>query len=400
MPVSGNKKSINNSNSQKPALKESKNADNNNDISGEIKKIEKESQPEKFPEKKHTITEKNLYSILTKSAIIIWISGSVIFFTLLIISNTLFYKRLGRSRKCIHTNPEGVKVFISEIINTPCIAGIFRPSVYLPASYNAAYTDLNVKEKYLEQVLAHEYTHIRHRDNIWAFMRTICLGIYWFNPFVWIAAFYSRQDAELACDETVLENCSDNERYNYGRMLIIMCQKKRQNRLCIATEMSGSKSNLKERIIMLSNSGKKKSNKCHVLIIAIITIMIAGCGLTKEKVPVQNVNPGSPASSSIKVEKTSNNKTADRSKTKYKVEKIFQDFINNKIKSRPEWKNWKGNTEKLYFSIQYAADNTPCLLVTRDIISNTNETMDAFIYYYDKKQDKVQLLTYLTSLAL
>lgn len=37
---------------------------------------------------------------------------------LLIISNTLFYKRLGRSRKCIHTNLEGVNVFISEIINT------------------------------------------------------------------------------------------------------------------------------------------------------------------------------------------------------------------------------------------------------------------------------------------
>ncbi len=397
MPVSGNKKSVNNSNSQKPALKESKNADNKNDISGEIKKTEKENQQEKFPEKKNTTTEKNLYSVLTKSAIIIWISGSVIFFMLLIISNTLFYKRLGRSRKCIHTNLEGVNVFISEIINTPCIAGIFRPSVYLPASYNAAYTERNVNEKYLEQVLAHEYTHIRHRDNIWAFMRTICLGIYWFNPFVWIAAFYSRQDAELACDETVLENCTDNERYNYGRMLIIMCQKKRQNRLCLATEMSGSKSNLKERIIMLSNSGKKKSNKCHVLIIAIITIMIAGCGLTKEKVPVQDVNPGTPASLSVKAEKISNNKTADRSKTKYKVEKIFQDFINNKIKSRPEWKNWKGNTEKLYFSIQYAADNTPCLLVTREIISNTNETIDAFIYYYDKEQDKVQLMTYLAS---
>ena len=148
---------------------------------------------------------------------------------------------------------------------------------------------------------------------------------------------------------------------------------------------------------MLSNSGKKKSNKCHVLIIAIITIMIAGCGLTKEKVPVQDVNPGTPASLSVKAEKISNNKTADRSKTKYKVEKIFQDFINNKIKSRPEWKNWKGNTEKLYFSIQYAADNTPCLLVTREIISNTNETIDAFIYYYDKEQDKVQLMTYLAS---
>ena len=111
VPASGNKKSVNYSNRQKPALKENKNVNNKNNIPGEVKKAEKESQPEKFPEKKNTITEKNLYSILTKSAVIIWISGSIIFFMLLIISNTLFYKRLGRSRKCIHTNPEDFPAF-------------------------------------------------------------------------------------------------------------------------------------------------------------------------------------------------------------------------------------------------------------------------------------------------
>lgn len=394
IPGSVSKNNTYNNYSKKPALKENKDTVNKSNIPGETRETEKKSQPEELPERKDIVKEKNIFNILTEGAVIVWISGSVIFFTLLIISNTLFYKRLQESRKCIHTSAEGINVFISEIINIPCVAGIFHPAVYLPADYKD-YS--NIHDEYLEYILAHEYTHIRHKDNIWAFMRTICLGIYWFNPFVWIAAFYSRQDAELACDESVLRNCNDNEKYNYGRMLIMMCQKKRRNRLCLATGMSGSKTNLKERIIMLSNSNKKKFNKYHAVILAVITIIIAGCGLTKEKISVQALNQGNLVNPAVKTEKTDNNRTSNKSKTKYKVEKIFQDFINNKIKSRPEWKKWKGNTNKLYFSIHYTRDNTPCLLVTKQLIANTNEALDSYVYYYDKEKDKVQLLTYLTS---
>ena len=76
-----------------------------------------------------------------------------------------------------------IPIYISGIVKTPCLTGIIHPVVYLPA-------DNNIKEKYLTQILAHEYTHIKHKDNIWALLRTICLGTYWFYPFVWIAAFY------------------------------------------------------------------------------------------------------------------------------------------------------------------------------------------------------------------
>ncbi len=399
-PVAGSKKSvnINISPGQNTSIKEADIINNKVIIPEESGKTERGNLPEVLPEKETRIPEKNLYNILTKSAIIIWVSGSIIFFMLLIISNIAFYKRLSRNRIYLHTSEEGINVFISEIINTPCIAGVLHPSVYLPVCYSADYPGYgSTKDKYMEQVLVHEYTHIRHKDNIWAFMRTICLGIYWFNPFVWIAAFYSRQDAELACDETVLKNCTNSEKYNYGKMLLVMSQKGKQNRFCFATGIAGSKKNLKERIIMLSNSNKKKFKKCHAVIIALITIIIAGCGLTREKASVHVVNPDNAVKQASKLEKTDSNGTSWNGKTKYKTEKIFQDFINNKIKSCPEWKKWKGNTNKLYFSIQYVTDNTPCLLVAKDIITGTKEAMGAFVYYYNKEQDKVQLLTYLAS---
>jgi len=154
-PVAGSKKSvnINISPGQNTSIKEADIINNKVVIPEESGKTEKGNLPEVLPEKETRIPEKNLYNILTKSAIIIWISGSIIFFMILIISNIAFYKRLSRNRIYLHTSKEGINVFISEIINTPCIAGVLHPSVYLPVCYSADYSGYgSTKDKYMEQV--------------------------------------------------------------------------------------------------------------------------------------------------------------------------------------------------------------------------------------------------------
>ena len=39
------------------------------------------------------------------------------------------------------------------------------------------------------------------------------LCIHWFNPLVWVMYALSNRDIELACDEAVLRNGADRERY-------------------------------------------------------------------------------------------------------------------------------------------------------------------------------------------
>lgn len=404
--VANKQKNITNKNNNKPEIKKNKNT-NTSIISQKAKnqKPEEKKISTKKPVNKTPYLPDNLYKLLTKPAIIIWIAGSIIFFAFIIVSNTIFYKKLQKTRKHIYTNSSGINVFISGIINTPCIAGIFHPCVYLPAKNGTGYIDYsNTNNQYLKQILAHEYTHIKHKDNIWSLMRVICLGIYWFDPFVWAAAFYSKQDAELACDEAVLKNCTINEKYNYGKMLLTIGSKQKQSSLCLTTLMAGTKNNLKERITMLSNN-KKRFKKCHAILVALTTIILAGCGMTKEKIPVKNTPAGNTINKINKTEESkppakevNNTNTAPSNNyDKYYTEKIFQDFINNGIKSRPEWSKWKGSTNDLYFSIQYTTDNNPCLLVTTDVITDTNETINAFVYYYDTKQKNIGLLTYLAS---
>ncbi len=335
-----------------------------------------------------------------KPAAVIWISGSIIFFIFIIISNSIFYKKLKRSRQLMFKSSSNIPVYISYIVKTPCLTGIIHPAVYLPA-------DNNIKEKYLTQILAHEYTHIKHKDNIWALLWTICLGIYWFYPFVWIAAFYSKQDAELACDEAVLKSCNNNERYDYGKMLLTLSQESRPGRFCITTSLGSSKTNLKERLIMITK--KRRLKKYHIALVTAFSVILAGCGMTSGSTSSVNknqaVNKGQTALNpvnttvpeSLSTERPINNPAADN-----RI-KAFEKFMKKDILSRPEWiyrlePDQPASTDNLYFSIQYTEDNIPLLFVTEktfEISNDTSASSYANVYYYDTDSKEVEFLTFM-----
>lgn len=354
----------------------------------------------KSQDQKENLTTNNTF---IKFAIIIWVLGSSIFFICIILSNLLFYRKLKEGRILIYTNNKNIPVYISDIINTPCLTGIFKPSVYLPGTFNS-----NIQDKYLKQVLAHEYTHIKHKDNIWALMRTICLGIYWFNPFVWIAAFYSKQDAELACDEAVLRNCTNNERYDYGKMLLTVSQKSSQGRFFLATSLGSSKNNLKERLTMITK--KRKPKKYHIALTAAFSVILAGCGMTngstsyinKNQTGNKNQTATNPVDTVTPV--TINTKEPVNDPATDNRIKAFETFMKKDVLSRPEWISYFGaeqtvnNTRDLYFSIQYTKDNIPLLFVTErtfDISDDAVSSSHANVYYYDTDSKNVEFLTFM-----
>ena len=51
------------------------------------------------------------------------------------------------------------------------------------------------------------------------------LTVYWFNPLAWIASSCSKKDAELYCDETVLQQIGSKQRFEYGNLLIKLAAK-------------------------------------------------------------------------------------------------------------------------------------------------------------------------------
>ena len=137
-------------------------------------------------------------------------------------------------------------VYITSEVLTPCMFGFLHPAVYLTPGIEG-------DDKALRYVLRHENTHYRHRDNLWALVRVACVCLHWYNPLVWLAAELSRQDCELACDETTLKLLDEGDRIDYGRTLLDFSVQSDAlpGGLQLSTAVAGGKKQLKERLMMI-----------------------------------------------------------------------------------------------------------------------------------------------------
>jgi beta-lactamase regulating signal transducer with metallopeptidase domain len=82
----------------------------------------------------------------------------------------------------------------------PAAVGVIQPRLVVPADFNARFSD---EERRL--VRAHELAHIDRLDARYNTAAALATWVCWFNPLLHLAVRAMRQDQELACDATVLE---------------------------------------------------------------------------------------------------------------------------------------------------------------------------------------------------
>ena len=166
-----------------------------------------------------------------------------------------------------------IPVKVSAAISSPCLFGLLRPTIYL----TPACTE---DEQRLRHVLTHEQTHLRHGDHIWAWVRCLCLCIYWFNPLVWAAAYLSKRDCELACDEAALKTLGEEERLAYGKTLVDMVASHPApgQLLETATAMHETKKQLKERVNRIVK--KPKVFLTAAIALLLVLTIVTGCAFT------------------------------------------------------------------------------------------------------------------------
>ena len=190
------------------------------------------------PSRTDTVIRENLIFIL-------WAMGMVVTLLVIVGSNLHFWGKVRKSRKRLDSLQEdrSLPVYLSNAVPMPCMFGLLRPAVYVRNQ------DVDDQEA-ISYILRHEYTHYHHKDHIWAFFRGLCLVLHWYNPLVWVAAYCSKQDAELACDESLIRHFSTEEAEGYGKVLLSLTLQNSDywTMLSCATTFGGGKSYLKERI--------------------------------------------------------------------------------------------------------------------------------------------------------
>ena len=134
-----------------------------------------------------------------------WAGGTLFLLARLIVGISAVWHLSARSNSFSgstpHVHPDWKRpasVRLSNAVTVPMVWGLFRPVILLPA--NA--TEWEPERQHA--VLLHELAHIQRQDWLIQTIAQITCAVYWFNPFVWLAARQLRVEAERACDDHVL----------------------------------------------------------------------------------------------------------------------------------------------------------------------------------------------------
>ena len=211
---------------------------------------------------------------LRKILLPVWWGGAAVTLLVFLTANLCFAARLRKSSRPLIVEGASLPVYVARERAVPCLFGLFRPAVYVTPE--AAEDDT-----LLRHTVAHETTHFRQGDHVWALLRTVCLALHWWNPLVWWAAKLSRQDGELACDEATIRALGEGERAAYGRTLIRMACGRGASPLLTATTMDGGKTSLHERIVLLAKKPRTAALAAIALVLA--AALCVGCTFTGAK---------------------------------------------------------------------------------------------------------------------
>lgn len=193
---------------------------------------------------------------------IVWAGGSALLGLWLFGTWLVFMVQLHKSRRFLGRQGR-TRIYVSSAVKSPCLTGLV-PAVYL--------TEDVLQTDSTELILRHELTHLRHLDFLWSLCRTAAVIVYWWNPFIWLAAILSKRDAELACDEAVAAGLSDAQRLVYARAILAQAPRR-------AAALSLAGPPVRERILFLTK--KQRTSALCVILALLLIVSAAGCSITE-----------------------------------------------------------------------------------------------------------------------
>lgn len=287
----------------------------------------------------------------------IWLAGTCSILLVVLVANIFYVHKLKKNRKSFDKFREGkLPVYVTENVQVPCLYGVFKTAIYLPAQRLDQLTEEQVK-----WIICHEECHYRQGDHIWSLLRILLTAVYWFHPLVWAAAYLSKKDAEISCDEKVLANSNMTQKIAYGKTLI--CVASRDWKLSVfypTTAVVGTKKELKNRMRKIVEENKYKRKAKVVLAVIMATSVVftfSGCGNVTQK-DAQNSSATSDKIEKLQTTKNDNSKAAEQEKDTIKDDtkwnEKFTDFLKENQKKY-----------KLFSVVTVGEKREPVLLVSK-----------------------------------
>jgi beta-lactamase regulating signal transducer with metallopeptidase domain len=155
-------------------------------------------------------------------------------------------------------------------ITSPATFGWIQPTILLPD------VCLQQDRSELEDILRHEFHHVRRWDFVWNGLAIVCRALLFFHPAAWYAVRKIQFDRELACDLAVVSD-SPRRRAEYAECLIRFARlNASQDSTAWGIDFAASSEHLKARVHSILAASKNMSSWVLGLRVACGLILVAG----------------------------------------------------------------------------------------------------------------------------
>jgi beta-lactamase regulating signal transducer with metallopeptidase domain len=100
-------------------------------------------------------------------------------------------------------------------IKCPSVVGVRHPVIVIPSEQ---WQQLTSTER--NAVITHELIHVKYNDNIKNYILLFIQAVHWFNPFVWLALKWLRQDIEAFRDSNIIRNLNVQDIRSYAGAIL------------------------------------------------------------------------------------------------------------------------------------------------------------------------------------
>ena len=256
-----------------------------------------EIQPEQIIEEQPVKADKtpaiqNIKSFLSDKVLIfstVWLIGAVLLFLIKIVSYLIFLIKIHKQSTVIscpevkaYTNRK-VKTRVSDTICSPLMIGIIRPTLLLP--------EREITPEQLQNVLAHEVTHLRRNDILYKWFVSVVKCIHWFNPAIYFVSRQINIDCEISCDLAVVKKMNAEQEKGYMETILSLLACNNSKAIPLTTGMTGNKKTLKRRFIMIKrrkNIGKATQILSTILAVIILTTTVFTSGVLATEILKKN----------------------------------------------------------------------------------------------------------------
>lgn len=154
----------------------------------------------------------------------IWIIGSFYLLYKIVLNEWRFKKRMAHEKvtqdqriySIMNQVSDGksskVRLIVTSVIDIPMIAGLLRPTIYLPP--------IPLSDKDIYNILSHEWTHYIHKDVWTKYIVQIICAIFWWNPLIYLLKYDFNNTLEIKSDLSITNNMTEDKKLEYLQSIL------------------------------------------------------------------------------------------------------------------------------------------------------------------------------------